>query len=319
MANTNLVTYVNDVAGKGGNKLTFANWISILSPTETPFSSMISKGKTDTKAFSWQTDVLATAGANAQIESYEASAITGSNANNTTTTEVTNVTQILSKIVSVSDSVEATAHYGRGGELEYKMGKAGKEITRDLEWAFLNNSAKVAGNATTARLTAGYQGLVAPQGSADPDTGAVVNIKTGTANKVTEKQLFDVTSALYVAGANANVIMFNPAQAGFFSSLQEATAPASRQRIFENSSKFSVYVATVVDPLGQEFKLIPNRLMPAGEIFIFNPSDFSEMVLRPAKRIPLAKTGSTTKYLIEMETGLQSRNPYCCGQITLKV
>lgn len=358
---------------QNGKKLSFANWISNLSPQECPFTSMTGKESINQTLFQWQTDSLSPIDENnAQIEGHEA--VAGPLQN---TTVMSNVTQILNKVVKVSDTANATANYGRGRELQYQMEKKGKELKRDLEWALLNNFLgatsvingtlqnvpygdagtprnEVAVNATgggapeqtgygdgpftglsapvdgTGRRTDGYRGLVG-NGAAgnlpDPDTGAVVvSEATGTevppslASKftayLTEDDLFNMTYNLYLSGSEANIIMFHPMHAQFFSGLQEANN-GERARIFENTPKFSVYVSTVVDPLGREYKLIPNRWMPEDAIYAFNPKDWTQMVLRAPQRTKLAKDGSYEKWMIEMEVGLRHRNPYASAFMTI--
>lgn len=299
-----------DISGK---KLSFANWISNLSPQDTYFCSATGKESINQTLFQWQTDSLAAAASNAVIE--------GSAATDPTlaaTTVLNNVTQILRKVVKVSDTSNVLANYGRGKELQYQMEKKGKEIKRDLEYSLLNNVAKVDGDAVTARETAGFEGLVAALGAADPDTGAVVHKSTGTVGTFTEDQLFDITYQLYIAGAQTDTIMFHPSHASFFASLQEKST-GERQRMFENTPKLSIYVSTVVDPLGQEFKLVPNRWMPTDKIFVFKASDWTQMVLRAPQRTKLAKDGSYEKWMIEMEVGLRHRNPYASGILALVV
>ena len=291
-----------------GKKLSFANWISNLSPQEVPFVSMTGKESINQTLFQWQTDTLAPVGENAVIE--------GSPAVSTplaATSKLSNVTQILRKVVQVSDTANVTANYGRGKELQYQMEKKGKEIKRDLEYALLHNVAQEAGDAGTARKTAGFRGLVAAVGVADPDTGAVVHKDVSGGTGLDETNLFDLTYELYIAGSSANIIMFHPKHASFFSALQERETGGNRQRIFENTSRFAVQVTTIVDPLGQEYKLIPNRWMPEKEIFFFNSSDWTQMVLRAPQRTKLAKDGSYEKWMIEMECGLRHRNPYASG------
>lgn len=193
------------------------------------------------------------------------------------------------------------------------MEKRGKEIKRDLEAILLSAQVKVDGDSVTARKTAGFQALVAADSVADPDTGAVVHKTTAVAGTVTEAELFDLTYNLYLSGANTDTIMFHPKHASFFSSLQEKTGSSNRLRMFENTPKLSVYVSSLVDPLGQEFKLIPNRFMPEDAFYFFNPSDWTQMVLRAPTREQLAKDGSYEKWMIEMEVGLRHRNPYASG------
>lgn len=311
MADTTLVSY--DLNGK---KLSFANWISNLSPTETPFVSMTGKEAINQTLFQWQTDTLATVDPNnAVIEGSAAEAPA-----RTSTTVISNVTQILRKVVRVSDTANALANYGRGQELQYQMEKAGKEIKRDLEVALLQNGARVDGTGTTARKTAGFSALVAASGVADPDTGAVVHKTTATADVITEAELFDLTYNLYLSGSNANIIMFHPKHASFFSSLMETPAAgANRMKMFDGQdTKFNVYVSTIVDPLGQQYKLVPNRWMAEDAVYFFTPSDWTQMVLRAPQRTKLAKDGSYEKWMIEMEVGLRHRNPYASGILNIK-
>ena len=311
MADTTLVSY--DLNGK---KLSFANWISNLSPTETPFVSMTGKEAINQTLFQWQTDTLETANPNnAVVEGSAAEAPVRSS-----TTVLNNVTQILRKVVRVSDTANALANYGRGQELQYQMEKAGKEIKRDLEVALLRNGAKVDGSGTVARKTAGFSALVAAKGVADPDTGAIVHKETATQFKISEAELFDLTYNLYLSGSNANIIMFHPKHASFFASLMDTPAAGTnRMKMFDGSdTKFNQYVSSVVDPLGQLYKLIPNRWMDETKVYFFTPSDWTQMVLRAPQRTKLAKDGSYEKWMVEMEVGLRHRNPYASGILAIK-
>lgn len=311
MADTTLVSY--DLNGK---QLSFANWISNLSPTDTPFVSMTGKESINQTLFQWQTDTLETANANnAVIEGSAAESPTRAS-----TTVISNVTQILRKVVRVSDTANALANYGRGQELQYQMEKAGKEIKRDLEVALLQNGARVDGTGTTARKTAGFKALVAAVGVADPDTGAIVHKATAAIAKITEAELFDLTYNLYLSGSSANIIMFHPKHASFFASLMETPAAgANRMKMFDGQdTKFNQYVSTIVDPLGQQFKLVPNRWMGENSVYFYTPSDWTQMVLRAPQRTKLAKDGSYEKWMIEMEVGLRHRNPYASGILDIK-
>ncbi|MGL5013258.1 MAG: SU10 major capsid protein [Bacteroidales bacterium] len=315
-----------------GNKLSFAEWISNLSPTETPFVSMTGKEAINQTKFQWQTDKIpAPLAVNASIEG---SAPTFEDP--TLTEVITNNTQIFRRAVSVSDTANAVAYYGRGKEVSYQMEKAGLELKRDMERAFLwqdhaaaavpgatgitNNGTAAADN--QAPNTAGFIGLVAKVTAADPDTTAVVHKKTGTNGAVTEAQLFDLTYQLYLANSKANVIMFHPSHAGFFSSLLSVTGAGvgaiNRMKMFSAmEDTYNTEVNTIIDPLGQKFALVPNRQMPANFFYFFNPSDWTQMVLRAPKQIQLAKVGSSEEWVIEAELGLRHRNRYASGILHL--
>lgn len=317
---TQMVSY--DLNGK---KLSFANWISNLSPTETPFVSMTGKESINQTLFQWQTDALEAASAtNAVVEGSAAA-----DHKRVSTTVLKNITQILRKVVKVSDTANVLANYGRGKELQYQMEKAGKEIKRDLELSLLRNGLQAEESGSVGRKTAGFAGLVGgvPKeqditkgDTPDPDTGAVVYQYTAKADVFTEAELFKLTYELYIAGSNANIIMFHPKHASIFSSLMETSAAGgTRERMFDGATdtRVNTYVSTIVDPLGQQFKLIPNRWMPEDAIYVFTPSDWTQMVLRAPERTKLAKDGSYEKWMIEMEVGLRHRNPYASGILKL--
>ncbi|UIW10597.1 major capsid protein [Aeromonas phage BUCT695] len=305
MADNTLVSY--DLNGK---KLSFANWISNLSPTDTPFTSMTGKEAINQTLFQWQTDTLeaATAG-NAVLEGSTADAELRK-----TTKQMNNYTQILRKVVKVSDTSNALANYGRGRELQYQMEKAGKEIKRDLESILLSTQEKAAGEMGAdpkPRKTGAFVSLVAELDKADEDTKAIVHMK-GALN---EENLFKLTYNMYLAGSKADTLMFHPKNASFFSSLMESSPEGrNRTRMFHNlDTKFNQYVSEIVDPLGCRYRLIPNRWMPQDMVYAFSASDWTQMVLRAPERTKLAKDGSYEKWMIEMEVGLRHRNPYASG------
>lgn len=305
MADTTLVSY--DLNGK---KLSFANWISNLSPDETPFVSMTGKESIAQTLFQWQTDSLeAAVDNNAVVEGSQAEAPIRK-----TTLTLNNVTQILRKVVKVSDTSQSLANYGRGNELKYQMEKAGKEIKRDLEVIFLSDQDRVDGDATvTPRRTAAFQKLVAAFEVADPDTGAIVH-KAMAGETPTEAEIFDITYNLYLSGSKANIIMFHPKFASFFSSLMEVSQSGNRVKLFDGEdTRYNKYVTEIVDPLGCTYKLVPNRWMPEKAIYFLSASDWTQMVLRAPERTKLAKDGSYEKWMLEMEVGLRHRHPYASG------
>ena len=298
-----------------GNKQSFANWISNLSPCETPFTSMIPKEKIDQVQYSWQTDSLSKPMNDGVMEgSAPVIAKVG------VTKVHTNFTQIFRKAVRVSDTTKKVSLYGRASELALQMEKAGMEIKRDLEHALLNGIADGRpGTAAAHGITAGVQKLVS-DGTADPDTGAVVRkvveyaAAAGTP-KFTQVQVFDMTYQLYLAGARADKIMVHPSNMYLFSDWVGSNAVTPHvHRMFDGmDTKFNAHVSVLRDPLGQKFEIIPNRYMPVNQLFFFNAKDWTQMVLREPTKSELAKNGSSEKHMIEMELGLRHRNPYASG------
>lgn len=319
---------------KDSAKLSFADWVSNISPTETPFVSMTGKEAISQTKFQWQTDKIPAAKADNSCEEGSKPAFDDP----FSTIVITNNTQIFRRAVSVSDTANVVAFYGRQKEIGYQMEKASLELKRDMEKAFLINPAKAGAkpevggdmgtSATTgaAPKTAGFLGLVATKDQADSDTGAVVHKEatTASAGTIDEESLFDLTYNLYLANSKANVIMYHPKHAAFFSTLIEvpvgkvATVGARMKMFKAMDDKYNAEVDTIIDPLGQRFALIPNRFMPEGSIYFLNPSDWTQMVLRAPKKIQLAKQGSSEEWMIEAEVGLRHRNPFASGILNVK-
>ncbi|MGL5013256.1 MAG: SU10 major capsid protein [Bacteroidales bacterium] len=301
-----------------GNKQSFADWISNLSPCETPFISMIGKEKTDQVQYSWQTDYLSKPDNTAQKEG--SAPVAGDYATGVTTVH-TNFTQIFRKAVRVADTTKKIGLYGRASELAYQMEKAGMEIKRDVEHALLNSSADGRpGTAGLHGIAAGVQKLVAAAATKDPDSGAEVRkvvtyIAGANIKKFTQLQVFDLTFQLYLAGSRANKVMVHPSNMWIFSDwIGDNVVTPHVHRMFDGmDTKYNAHVSAFRDPLGQVFDIIPNRYMPTNQLFFFNEADWTQMVLREPEKTELAKTGSSEKHMIEMEVGLRHRNPFASG------
>ena len=94
-----------------------------IAPTETPFLSAIAKTKASSTFHEWQTQDLATAANNAQIEGDDATAAAA-----TPTARIGNYTQISSKTVVVSGTQQAVNTAGRDDELAYQVSLKGLEL-----------------------------------------------------------------------------------------------------------------------------------------------------------------------------------------------
>ena len=114
-----------------GNREDLSDVIYNISPTETPFMSSIGKTKATATYHEWQTDSLAAAASNAVVEGDTASDITIS-----PTTRVGNRTQISSKTIKISGTMEAINKAGRKSEKAYQLAKVSADATVLLKSAF---------------------------------------------------------------------------------------------------------------------------------------------------------------------------------------
>src|SRR3546814_15919617 len=91
-------------------------------PHKVPFRTSIGSETVKQKVYQWQEDELDPAQDNAQVEGFDAT-----EEELTTTEMLQNTTQILSRTIKLSGSLQATDHHGRANELprseERRVGK----------------------------------------------------------------------------------------------------------------------------------------------------------------------------------------------------
>lgn len=283
--------------------------ISNISPTQTPFLSNIGTSSTTQTQFDWQTDSLAAAAANAHIEGDDTAATA-----QTATTRYVNYTQIYKKIFTVSGTANAVKAAGRKKEVSYLMAKNGKELKRDQEKSFTGTDVSVAGNSTTARVTAGLDTWLftndtnGTSGTAYTITGGVpVTARTdGTNRPWTETLLKEALLAQYNSGGEVSMLMVSPAK-----KQETSSFPGIADiRVNANGAKASVIIGAVdiyVSDFGN-VDVVPNRFMPTDLAYLIDPSMAKKRVLRPYFTEELAKTGDAVKMHMIEEAGLEVTN-----------
>jgi len=295
-----MATYTNYTAV--GKKESVADVISNISPTDTPFISGIGKDKITQTLFQWQTDTLAAARVNANVEGYTAASVTLA-----PTTMLSNVTQILEKTFQVSDTLEAVSLYGRAKEAAYQASKASAEVKRDLEYACVGTKqTQVTGSSSVARQFAGAQAQI--------DASMITTTGSST-TPLSEANVLSALQAVYTQGGDPSVLMVTPADsivvAGF-------AAAAGRYRTIENAGSKSKTVVNAVNlyvsPVG-EVSVQLNRFLAAGDAIIYDPEMFQLAWLRPWTRETLAKTGDSTTMRIVGEVSLKHKNPFAAAII----
>jgi len=168
-------------------------------PTDTPFSTMIGSETCSARVFEFLEDSLAAAADNKAVEGADPSMATLSNA-----TSRTNNTQILTKAFQVSKTADAVKTYGRAKETAYQLGKALKEIKRDLERAYIGiDNAAVTGSSSVAREMAS----VSTQISTTVDAGS------NATDALTEAKLLELGEDCYGNGSDPSVLMIKPGDA----------------------------------------------------------------------------------------------------------
>lgn len=290
-----------------GVKESVANFISNISPQETPFASMTKKVSEHNTTFSWLTDVDGTPVAGAGV----AQGADATFADLVEPKRLTSFTQIFATAAKVDATAEAMGLYGRGKPMAYQMMKAGRLIKKSIEMTLL---AKQDGEAAASGKAGKLDGFCTRRADAAGINAAkITNVKEASAaNTFKESELQELLLTIWKKGGRPSVIMFPAEYAAKMSALREGDS-ASNMFDGEASVEVNRKVDTYVDPLGQRFKLIPNQWMPADMIYVFEPGMFEQRILRNFTTKDLPANGDYVAKQLVVELGLANKNPDACG------
>lgn len=296
-----------------GKKEDVSDVITNLTPTATPFQSLIGSESTHNTVFQWQEDSLAAVGSNAQVEGAD-----GTDADLTATTMRSNYTQIMAKTIKVSATADAISTHGRAKETAYQLAKKGNEVKREFEYHLVGVAQNAAAGSSSVARTFGNVWGTDAGGNALINTAVkvVVDSDTGTvgdqAGALTEDHLLSVNQKLFEQGGDASYIMIKPADSLIVAGFAKA---AGRERDFGAGTKLVNVVDIYVSPFGTQ-KVVLNRFMKADSALVFSPDNWKKVTLRPWTRTLLAKTGDADRHFLVGEFSLKHTNYKASGAIT---
>ena len=294
-----------------GEREDLSDVIYNISPTDTPFLSSASKTKATAVLHEWQTDALAAASStNAVIEGDEATADAI-----TATTRLSNSSQIMDKVVTITGTQEAVDKAGRASEIAYQIAKAAKELKRDFESSLCANNAEVTGAAGTAREMGGLGAWVITNdvfGSGGASGAGIGNTARtdGTQRVFTETQLKSVIKSVWNSGGNPQIIMVGPFNK------QKLSGFTGNSTRFDAGADATLY--TSVDVYASDFgqtQVIPNRFSRDRDAWVLDMDYWGVAFLRDFSMHELAKTGDTEKRQLLVECTLEARNEGASGLI----
>lgn len=288
-----------------------------ISPMETPFMSNVARVRATQKVHEWQTDALAAAAANAQLEGDAISAAAVS-----PTVRLKNPTQIAYKAFAVTGTTDASDAAGRSSEVSYQLAKHGRELKRDMEKDLTGEIGTDFGGTGSARTLAGVESWLATNKThlgatgTTPGfvtaTGVVTAVTDGTQAAVTETHLKAVIQSAWAAGGDPNVIMVGP------TTKQDMSAFSGIATLFQNVDKTQGAIIGGADLYISDFgrhTIVPNRFSRDRTALILDMSMWAVAFLRPMFNFDLAKTGDADQKVILAEYSLESRNEAASGKI----
>ena len=269
-----------------------ANFITMITRDETPFTSSIGKGKATAIYHEWQTDTLEAPGNSVIAEGQDWVAPTASpgdtfSVSGPNRSRLGNYTQINGKTIAVSGTRRAVDQAGVADEYAYQLKKRGTELRRDVEFDMVhsmntaNSSVPTLGN-DNARTAAGYQAFINSPSTCvyvgqftDPATGtgshtdnngtqtarATINVGGGTAPTRGSLALTDVDSVMqkiYEEGGKATKVMVSPKIRRDFSDLMVSDTGVVRN--IDEKGKLRQSVDVYMSDFG-DVMVVPNYIM----------------------------------------------------------
>jgi len=282
-----------------------SNVITNISPEDVPYISNIGRENVTNSLFEYQTDTLAAAAANAQLEGDDVTSFDSV----TATVRLQNYAQISRKTIILSATEETVNKAGRRSELAYQIAKRGSELKRDQEFSMLNAQVAAAGSTTVARTTASLQAFIKTNvdmqtNGANPSyTTLPSSARTdGNVRTFTETILKNVIQKVWSSGGTPKILMVGPVNKQRVSGF---TGIASSRFNINGGAKPATLVGAVdiyVSDFGN-VSVIANRFQRERDAFVIDP-DYAKMtVLRPYQQVELAKTGDAEKRMLIVEFG----------------
>lgn len=290
--------------------------IAELFPDDTPFQRAIGTSKVNNTYTEWQTDGLAAADAdNAAIQGDDLA-----NDSRANTTRVGTHTQIFTKVVGASTTVEWTNKAGRKSELAREMMKSGRELRTDMEKRFLGNYASVAATASVAGKTAGALAWLETNTSVGATTGAdggfnagiVAAATNGDLRDYSEDQLKTVLQSIWDEGGNPKMVITNGTlkqAAAAFPGLADARREAGNKRLTIVAGA-DIYVSDF-----GELQFVPDRFASSRDALIVDPEYWDVGIGDPMQSSDLAKTGLAKRKMLHTEVALRCLNEAASGAI----
>ena len=286
-----------------------------ISPTDTPFVSMIGTTKAYQTKHEWQTDTLASPGNNI-VEQGRVAPGTAAAA----TTRLYNECQINAKDVSVSGTDAVVNSAGRKSEMAYQLAKRGAEVKTDMEWACINTpNIRVTGASGTAAEISSLHTWMSNGsfGAGAAATGDGSDLPTTSTDRAfTEPFLIDAIQKAWLDGGKPNVIMlsaYNKALLGEFVGRSAAASINTDAHTKKIMNAVDIYVSDYGD-----LSVVPNRIVPGastavngtnGHVWVLDPKTWAIAMLRPFKTFDLAVTGDATSKELLVEWTLEAKSP----------
>lgn len=284
----------------------------ILGSTQTPAFSSFRKDRARDVVHSWSVDTLAATSTAGTPEGQTFSAAALVNA-----VRLTNVTQVFSKGVRVSDRERECNPAGQFRDiLDKEIMKAFKENARNTE-SRIFATGDVSASATGAEATSA------------PLMGSIIGLGCRTsgasASGVFLNDIYRLSQDLFEQGVEPDSLWFAPAhKRDFFHAVTGSSTSVNVRNIAATDNRFQANVEVMESPFGQLFAIITDRFIPTSNVsgttkaayYIADRSMAALPFLRPPQMKEMGKAGDYTEALVLHECTLRLDHPTAWGAVT---
>lgn len=281
-----------------GKKEDVSSYISMITPSDTPFLSSIKTEGVDNTLYQWQEDQLRAVAKNAKLEGADAA-----DSDRDQPSTRTNGTQILEETFKVSGTADAVKTHGRDKITARETMKTGKLLKMDLEHSLVGTAQTYV---VAAAAVVGEFASVQAQIHANVTT-------TNASSALTEANIIDTHEKLYNEGSDGSVLMVKPSDTKIIAAFSQASG---RTADVKNGDKKITNVINIYEGPFGTVRVVKNRRMKATDALIYDAKNWKLAVLRNWARTKLAKTGDADRWMVVGEFGLKHTNQKATALIT---
>jgi hypothetical protein len=301
-----------------GNREELDNFVSMITPTDTPIYSMAGKEKAESKHPEWEYEELDAVADNAQPEGNEYSfdAVAAP-------TRVGNYTQIFTKTFRFSGTQQAVSNAGNAEKRAHELMKKGKALRKDIEKSIITNTASTN---TDPRRSGGLPTWLTSNVSRNSGTsggfvGGVTTVETTGNLRAWSKALTDsVLQSIYQEGGDVTTVVCSPYNKGVFATFMSDSNVAPFRYAAGRGTNTIIGTADIYESPWGAVKVMPNRVMSnsaadARRVFALDPGMVKWMSLRPIQEDKVAKTGDAENGVLIAEGCLKVVNEAGIGVV----
>ena len=303
-----------------GNREELDNFVSMITPTDTPIFTMAGKEKAASKHPEWEYEELDAVADNAQPEGneYAFDAVSAP-------TRVGNYTQIFTKTFRFSGTQQAVDNAGNAEKRAHELMKKGKAIRKDMEYSIVLNTASTN---TDPRRSGGLPTWLtsnvsrgAGGGASGGFVGGVTTVETTGNLRAWSKALTDtVLQSIYQEGGDVTTVVVSPYNKGVFATFMSDTNVASFRYAAGKGTNTIIGTADIYESPWGPVKVMPNRVMStaaatARRVFALDPGMVKWLSLRSIQEDKVAKTGDAENGVLIAEGCLKVVNEAGIGVV----